>query len=303
MRTNLSIFGLGVSLALVACGGDDGGGGQAQVDAPAAPDVGFNKPTASLKANIDNVEMGPADLSCLGQASSDAASMDVTLNTKVTDFQNGNAIANATVTAFDGVDSANPFVTGTSDSMGDLSLHIGAGHKRFGFKMTAAGQIDTLLLFQYLDPTVTTTTEPGKIQSVSNSTAATLPALIGETRTAGSGVLAGALRDCSLHEISNFIATVSSTSGTATSLAKADTYYFNPQAGLPVHHNQQDAASANGLFMVIQLPVTPTAYVQMWGYATDADKSTDKLTLISELQVPVLADTVITGSFEPDRAK
>jgi len=27
----------------------------------------------------------------------------------------------------------------------------------------------------------------------------------------------------------------------------------------------------------------------------------DKLTLISELEVPVLADTVITGSFEPLR--
>jgi hypothetical protein len=29
--------------------------------------------------------------------------------------------------------------------------------------------------------------------------------------------------------------------------------------------------------------------------------ASDKLTLISELQVPVVADTVITGSFEPLR--
>jgi hypothetical protein len=70
---------------------------------------------------------------------------------------------------------------------------------------------------------------------------------------------------------------------------------------LPVHHSQQEAASGDGLFMVIQLPVAQSAFVQMWGYATDADMGADKLTLISELQVPVLADTVITGSFEPLR--
>ena len=40
----------------------------------------------------------------------------------------------------------------------------------------------------------------------------------------------------------------------------------------------------------------------MWGYPTDADLAADKLTLITELAVPVLADTVITGSFEPLRS-
>jgi len=169
--------------------------------------------------------------------------------------------------------------------------------------MTAAGQMSTLLLFQYLDPSAAamTQTSPDKIQSVSNSTAATLPALIGETRTPGSGVLAGALRDCQLREMSNFVATVSSVKGQSVPLDGADAYYFSAQAGLPVHHSQQESASNDGLFMVIELPVTQTAYVQAWGYVTDADKASDHLSLISELQVPVLGDTVITGSFEPLR--
>ena len=73
---------------------------------------------------------------------------------------------------------------------------------------------------------------------MSNATAETLPALIGETRTPGTGVVAGALRDCQHHEISNFIATVSSTSGTATPIDGAETYYFSAGVDLPAHHNQ-----------------------------------------------------------------
>jgi hypothetical protein len=61
---------------------------------------------------------------------------------------------------------------------------------------------------------------------------------------------------------------------------------------------QQEAASADGIFMVIQLPAAPTAYVQMWGY--DGAVSGEPK-LIAQLQVPVVADTVITGSYEPLR--
>jgi hypothetical protein len=296
---------------LAACGGGSG-----TPDAPAM-DTGFQKPTASLKANMETSgtwsEIGPADLSCLGTASSDQpTSVSVTLNTVVNDFQSGNLVPTATVTVFDGVNQGSPFTMGTTDSNGDVTLTIPAGHTRFGFEMTTTdGQVmPTLLLNQYLDPNTAVqppdtdcSTPPCymKIQSVSTATAATLPALIGETRTPMTGVLAGALRDCQHHEISNFIATVSTAEGMAKPLTGAETYYFSAGVDLPVHHSQQDASSPDGLFMVIQLPATATAYVQMWGYPTDADVTADNLKLISELQVPVLADTVITGSYEPLR--
>jgi hypothetical protein len=181
---------------------------------------------------------------------------------------------------------------------------VGTGHKRIGFKMVKPdSQLDTLLLFQYLDPATMTQTSPSKIQSVSISTATVLPALIGETRAPHSGVVAGAFRDCQQHEISNFIATVSSTPGTATPLDNAEAYYFVLSAGtdLPVHHSQEEMAWQDGLFMVIQLPAVPSGYVQLWGYPTDADLAADNLKLVGELQTPVIADTVITGSFEPKR--
>ena len=284
--------------AATACGGDDGN--NKTVD---AQDVGFNKPTATLKANMQVsagvwTEVGDADLtSCPADVATTTA---ITLNTKVIDFQNTVAFGTATVVAFSGIDTDTPFATATADQNGLVSLTIPAGTKRYGFKMTAESQFPTFLLNQYfVDPSTTPSTEPSSIQSVSNATAALLPALIGQTRSPGTGVVAGAVRDCNHHEVSNYVATVSSTSGTATPIAGAQAFYFSLAPELPVHHSQADASSANALFMGIQLPATAKAYVQAWGFPTAADLASGQLKLVSELAVPVLADTVVTGSFEP----
>ena len=278
---------------------------------PDAPkDVGFTTPTAALEA-WDNggampVDKGPADLSCLNTPSADLpTTVPITLNTVVKDFQSHNPVPMAHVIAFDNINYMQPWDTRDADQNGNVTFTVPTGRTRFGFEMTTSdgSTLPTFLLFQYLDPNPTMTTQTlDKIQSVSSATAATLPALIGETRTMGTGVLAGALRDCQKHEMSNFIATVSSTSHTTTPLAGAEAYYFSANVDLPVHHSQQDAASGDALFMVIQLPATPTAYVQMWGYKTDADATAGgEMSLIAELPVPVLSDTVITGSYEPLR--
>jgi hypothetical protein len=300
---------LGASVAslgavLTACGG---GGSSSPPDAPPVEDIGFNKPTASLKANHEvssNVWMedGPADLSCLGTPSADVATtVAVALTTKVDDFQSGNAVAGVSVIVFPNQNTTAPFGAAVvSDGNAMLTLNIPIGVKRFGFKMTKAGTLDTLLLNQTIAPDMATQTI-GHIQSVSTATAQTLPALIGVSRTAGTGVLAGAVRDCAGKELSNFIATVSSTKDTVNTIAGADTYYFSDKVGLPVRHSQQDAASKDGLFMAIELPPQPTAFVQVWGYKTDADLASDTLSLIAQLQTEVITETVITGSYEPLR--
>jgi hypothetical protein len=301
-----------ISLSLAACGGDD-----AKTPDAAVKDVGFNKPAKGLKANSQTggtwMELGDADLSCLNTPSDDmATTVAVTLNTVIKDFQSGNAVPNATVTVFKDQMTDQAFDTQTSDSNAYATFTIPTGTKRFGFKMTTTdgSTMPTFLLNQYIDPSVavqpagsdTDPTKRMKVQSVSTSTAATLPALIGETRNTGTGVIAGALRDCQKHEMSNFVATVSTTPMTATPVTDAEAYYFSDAVDLPVHHQQQDASSKDGLFMVIQLPATPMAYVQMWGYKTDADATAGgDMTLVAQLAVPVLADTVITGSYEPLR--
>jgi hypothetical protein len=301
-----------LSLSVAACGSSD-----TKTPDAAVKDIGFNKPSMGVKANMQSgttwTEIGPADLTCLNTPSSDVATtVAVTLNAIIKDFQSGNAVPNATVTIFKDVASDMPFDTKTSDANAYATFTVPTGVKRFGFKMTTTdgSTMPTFLLNQYIDPSTalqppgsdTDPTKRMKVQSVSASTAATLPALIGETRNMGTGVIAGALRDCQHHEMSNFVATVSSTPMTATAIAGAEAYYFSDAVDLPVHHQQQDASSKDGLFMVIQLPVAPTAYVQMWGYKTDADATAGgDMTLLAQLQVPVLADTVITGSYEPLR--
>jgi len=299
-------------LSLAACGGE------ADPEPDAAVDIGFNTPTVSLKANKEIaedswMELGPANLACLGTASADVAtSVAVTLNLAVKDFQSGNAVPGSTIEVFPEQKHTMPFANTTADSMANAQLTIPVGTKRFGYKMTASSALPTFLLNQTVKPNVMVqpegTCDPApcrdEIQSVSNATAATLPALIGQTRTTGTGVVAGALRDCSGNEISGYIATMSSGPAMPSTIPGADTYYFSSEVGLPVHHNRQAYASADGLFMIIEIPSTnPMGYVQMWGFPTDADLAMGKagLKLIAELQVPVLADTVITGSYEPLR--
>ena len=241
--------------SLAACGSPDS-------PPDAAKDVGFNKPTMALHANTevsDGVwnDLGPADLtSCTSDVATATAVM---LSTKVADFQSGNAVPAAMVTAFPDINEGAVFDTQTSDANGDIAFTIPAGTKRYAFKLTG-DFMPTYLVNQYVDPATVTnmmTTDPSKIQSVSNATAATLPALIGETRTQGTGVIAGALRDCQKHEISNFVATVSTTPMMASSVAGSEAYYFSSGVGLPVHHNQQEAASQDGIFMVIRAAADP----------------------------------------------
>lgn len=304
-----STFTLFSLVAIAACGDD----GPTPTPDAAVKDIGFNKPSAALKANnevsTDNwVEIGPANLACLGTPDDVVASAnEIVINTKVEDFQSGNLVPGTTVTVFQNQDHGSPIgapvISASTDAT--VSLTLPAGTKRFGYKMTNPEALDTLLLNQTLDsPTVTPQTV-SQIQSVSTATGATLPALIGVSRTPGTGVLAGAVRDCNGDELSNFIATVSTTSGVGdvppTFVDGVDTYYFSSSVGLPVRHSQQAVASKDGLFMAIEMNPSTTAYVQVWGYKTDADVAADKLSLIAELKTQVIADTVITGSYEPYR--
>lgn len=297
---------VGVAVALVAgmaavgCGGSD-----PTPDAPADV-VGFAPPTKSLKANKETapnmwVEDGAADLSCLNTPNSDMpTTMASKLMTKVEDFQTSSIVAAATVSIFT-TDPATVASTAVSDGTGNLLIDVPTGTKRFGFKMKADGSMDTLLVNQYLKTDVAVHTAPAEIAIVSQGTANALPALIGVTRTPGLGVIAGALRDCQGREISNFIATVSSTKSTTTRLPNAPTYYFSPTLKTPARNKLQPSASGNGLFMVIEIQPQASTYVQMWGYPTDADLAAGSLKLIAELPVPVIAETIVTGSFEPLR--
>jgi len=298
-------------VAAVGCGG--GGGGNPDAG---GGNLGFVTPTVTTKAYDEQgsgnwVEVGDADWSCLNTPSDDMAnSVEITLNGRTEDFQTGDDLPNATVTVFDDIEVDNPFATATSDATGNFVMTIPTGHTRLGFKVVADGQMETLLLNQYLDPA--TATQTLTIGSVSQLTANALPAFIGVTRTPGRGVLAGAIRDCNNNEVGGAIANVSSTSGTSTDLTGSEctadgtacdqTFYFSAgSTSLPVRHSQQNTTNTDGLFMTIELPNASNAYLQVWGFTKDQDPATDDLTLLAEIPSPVFPDTIVTFSLEPLR--
>ncbi len=282
--------------------------------------IGFTPPTMATHANSETnsvwTDLGLADWTCLGTASTAAPlAADMTLTGQVVDFMNmQNGVPNTTIDAFDDINYTAPFKTLTTDGSGKFTMTIPAGKVRVGFKLHADSYMDTFLLNQYWAPTSTTDTI--SIGDISSGLASALPAFIDFERVSGTGVLAGAMRDCQHHEVSNAIATVSSVSMMPTHLQGtvsvggvqtpviASTFYFNSSTGLPAKHTDKQATDSDGLFTIFNLPpISGTAYIQVWGFKTDADvaKGASGLTLLAELPAPVIADNVITGSIEPYR--
>jgi hypothetical protein len=320
-------LGLGLSAVLLAaCGGSNNNNSADAGPPDAGPptNIGFTLPTKGTHANMSSTtggtttwtDLGPADWTCLNTPSTDAPlAAAMTLSGTVVDFMDmSKPVATPMVTAFSDIDYMNPFDTQTGDGSGKFTMTIPAGKTRVGFKVHATGYMDTFLLNQYWMPN--STANDLSIGDISQGLATALPAFIDFERQPGTGVLAGAMRDCQHHEVSNAIATVSSVSmlpmhlqGTVmvsnmTVPIIASTFYFDSSTGLPAKHKDKQATDPDGLFTIFNLPpITGTAYMQVWGFKTDADVAQGMagLTLLAELPSPVLADNVITGSIEPYR--
>jgi len=300
MKTGFCLF----FAFVAACGGDDDGGGGA--DGGTLENPGFATPdtvtTAFSKDGEVWNEVGPANWDCLSTPSDDMPStvaIDVTGIAR--DFQNDDdVIADAMISAYDGNDiTGTPIATAMSEADGTFSITLEAGVERVAFKTAAADYLDTYLLNQYYDPDTAEQTED-QIEPISVSLANTLTAFINKERTLGLGVLAGAIRDCDGNEVSGAIATVSASRGSPDHVDGAETYYFSAGSrSLPVRLSQQAYTNDDGLFMVIELPPSQTAYyLQVWGFLPDQDPASDELTLIAELGTPVIGDTVISASME-----
>ena len=54
--------------------------------------------------------------------------------------------------------------------------------------------------------------------------------------------------------------------------------------------------------MVIEVPPTEGAYLQVWGFLEGQNPVTDELTLLSEVPVSVLADSWVSADMVPLRS-
>lgn len=329
-----------VTLVAAACSGDDGGGlidapevdapeVDAAVDAPialvdaasdgftavdAAPLVnpGFVTPTAVTKANRKQggvwTELGDADWTCLGTPTADQpATTAIALTGRIADFQVGDGVGAATVTAFPMLTPATSLGTATSSNVaatrGEFAMTaapLPAGARRYGFRIEATGYLRSYVLDRYLAPGATQTVA---LPALSESTANALPAFLGVTRDPTREITVGSMVDCQGRPVSNAVVAISTTAGTATLPAGANTFYFSAgSTSLPVRHTQAATMNKDGLFVVIDVVPMAPAYVQVWGFRTAAELASGTLTLLAEVPVVAEANVASLVDLAPRRA-
>jgi hypothetical protein len=225
----------------------------------------------------------------------------VTLSGTTRDFQTADVVDEVDIAAF-GADELSIGMT-TSGGSGQYTLPFAPGTGRVSFRMTdPAGNrfVDSYVLEHRLSPDAGAQTLD--LISVSHLTLNALPAFIGVMRTPGRGLSGGVVVDCAGYPVDGAIATVSATPGTTEHLAGADTYYFSAgSTSLPVRHTQAADTNHDGRFVVIELPPTPDAYLQVWGYMQGQTPGVDALALLSQVRADVAGDAWIDVKMEPLR--
>jgi hypothetical protein len=277
--------------------------------------AGFELPVAVTRANGRSAgswgEIGDADWSCLGTPRPDQPSTQtILLSGEVDDWQTGSPVGNATIVAFPGnLVTGNAGTATTSNvvsTRGDFAMTVAklaAGTTRVGFRIDASGYVRTYVLDEYLDPSISPQTRA--LLAWSESTANALTAFLGITRDPADGMVMGTMHDCAGHEVSNAIATVSWSSAAAKHVRGAATFYFSATSqSTPVPRAQSPSTNADGMFVVLGLPPTSTAFVQVWGFTSKAklEMGSAGLELLAERPLPIEANAMFTTSLSPRRS-
>jgi hypothetical protein len=287
-------------------GGGDGDGGGGTADGPTvncAANGGadcFEMPTAAMVKAAGGV----ANFACPAEVVNTRDTEMQVMGT-IVDFQNGNELPGATIKAFYTSNITGTFdAMATADGTGAYSLTLPAGAKsRMNWLQEYEEGLPTYALNVPLDITMNPVTGYER-ENISTLTANALPAFIGHPRTQGLGVVAGVVEDCDGDSVQHAIGTIASapSDGDANNIAfiaGAEVYYFI--SGLPVKRTQRGDTNTDGIFVALEIPVTGTAYLQVWGFTSEADIAMGKagLTLISELQTPVIGDAVLAVGMNP----
>jgi hypothetical protein len=275
----------------------------------------FELPTVAVMANAGaGMPMVAPDFACnLAAVTTTTAALPIA--GRVADFQTNAPVANATVDVFSGLNYLGaPLATGMSDATGMYTVTVPAGTMGpLSWRVRATDTLDTYLVNDTTDLTRAAVTGSNR-NSVAETTAGLLAALLGQARRMGTGIIAGNALDCQRRDLVGAIATISSTSSVGTNarptfVPDAQVYYFSPTSGLPTSRNaatMTNVTSTNGLYISIQIPPSTTAtyYAQIWGFRTTAAVAMGAagLSLLSEVPVKVLPDVLVTVNNEALRA-
>lgn len=301
----------------------DASDGAVPADQPDAPDAGppsctreggescFALPTAAVMASGGpTMPMVAPDFDCaLAAATTTAAALSI--SGQVRDFVTGDAVANATVDVFAGLDYLGAsLATATSSASGQYTVTVPSGTRGpLSWRVRASETLDTYLVNDTVNLGGAAVTGSNR-SSVDNTTASLLATLLGQSRRAGTGIVVGTARDCQRRGLLNVIATLSLTSSRGTNnrptfVPDAQVYYYSATPELPARRTAFSSTSSNGLYMALQVPAVAaaTCYAQLWGFRTAADvaRGAAGLSLLSETGLRVPPDAFISVNHEPLR--
>ena len=282
-------------------GGGGGGGGDGGSPGSGG-NPGFTTPTGVLQAwtfSGSGFTATTLDLSCLGlPESTQTTQVGVAVTAGVLDIGSGGRVAGAQVSMFDGNAIATPFDTEITDTSGNASITVPIGTNPAGVTVSGADLAPSFVFDIRLNPT-DPTQDLGLI--VASTAARTgLVADGGYTQSPSLATVIGALHDCSLHEVSGFVATVSTQPGSIAQAPGVETSYFSDATNKPVPTGDAPAAEENGSYVIANVPTGGSpVFVQVWGFPTQAALAADSLTHIAELAVIASPGAAIIAQQNP----
>lgn len=252
---------------------------------------------------IDPATAMNADYSCLGAATAPTAGDSIDFEMLIHDFQNGedDPTPNVCVEIYtDNVVPVDDECTGdTTDSEGHLTVTAPASGW-FAYRVFPNEDDGVAGSIQYNENAPSSPSGSGDGVSVSESTLALIPAVLGLRREAGTSIVAGRVFDCADNDIYGTHVRIKLEDGTYIDegdLATDPHYrYFNGDSG---PDDDQPWTHVDGLYGVINVPAMETPVtVEAWGVPAG---STEQVLLGCE-QGLVLPDTITVLNIGPLRS-
>lgn len=262
---------LGCALALtfaVGCDNGDNGGTDSGPVPTDSGNGGNGFPDLPAVMALDGDDLVAADFSCMGSRTAPTNGDPTDFPVQVNDFQSGNAVPNAVVQIFDdnvvpATDDCGDCFEFTADAEGRGTATASAGGWFAVRVLGIEGTTARTLQYNLVPPSGTQTA-----LSISNSTLNTVPALVGLSRQAGTGVLAGSARDCNDLTVAGVVLRIFLADGTEVPASGGRTepgfFYFSESTGLPA--GSEEFTTSNGQFGAANLAAsTEPARLEVWG--------------------------------------
>ena len=271
------------------------------------PNAGFVTPTTTTRANVFRngawMDVGAAEWGCLAQPPNEPVPDGrYTVSGTVRDHGTSNPVSGAAIVASAGGQALGNGTAGTSGgSRGVYRIELAplpAGARRVRFAVSAMGARKTIAIDRYLGPVASATLD---LPLVSEATAASIPAFVGESADPAEGLVLGELRDCQGRHVSGAVVALSQSTTLVLHWPGGVTFYFSAGASsLPVRHNVRNETNRDGRFMLLgpQPQQGAEGTVQAWGFRTDADRAAGTLRLLGSSAAviePAVVSHVVLG--------